>query len=89
MEVTRLISWTGSKRTPSVPLDVAVDVWRPSRKSQCDRKLTVEKGRNIHAIRSLMIGSDINSFHWTGPDIIVNPSDITVIRSEMIEDSIV
>lgn len=40
MEATRLISWTGSRRTPSVPRDVAVDVWRPSRKSQCDKKLS-------------------------------------------------
>lgn len=47
---------------------------------------TVENGRNMHVIKSLVIGSDIR---WTGPDIIVNPSDITVIRSEMIEDSIV
>lgn len=86
MEATRLISWTGSRRTPSVPRDVAVDVWRPSRKSQCDKKLIMEKGRNIHVIRSLVTGSDIS---LTGSDMIVIPSDIIVIGSEMIEDSIV
>lgn len=45
-----------------------------------------EKGRNIHVIRSLVIGSDIS---LTGSDMIVIPSDIIVIGSEMIEDSIV
>lgn len=46
----------------------------------------VEKGRNIHVIRSLVTGSDIS---LTGSDMIVIPSDIIVIGSEVIEDSIV
>lgn len=46
----------------------------------------VEKGRNIHVIRSLVTGSDIS---LTGSVMIVIPSDIIVIGSEMIEDSIV
>lgn len=51
--------------------------------------LIMEKGRNIYAIRFLMIGLDINLFYWIGLDSIVILLDIIVIRLEMIEDSIV